>query len=200
MDQIGNYLTRADEAFGDWMLGITTTEFHVLIDPSHPERRGYGPTEYRDWRIIKRHIALRGTFIDYGAGLGRVTILAARLPFDSVIGVEFDPILAARCQENIRRAESRATIDCTDARDFDIPADAGVLFFCNPFSGSLLADVLDKARMRHAMIVCNLPPESVFEKEIRHAPGLRLTKTVALHHGRKCLIFSTGADAAHRDA
>jgi predicted RNA methylase len=35
-------------------------------------------------------------FLDYGAGLGRVLILAAMLPFKRVIAVELSPILAAK--------------------------------------------------------------------------------------------------------
>jgi hypothetical protein len=89
-----HYLRRLDERFQEWRLGIDTDEWHAVIDPEHPDRRGYSPTSYRGWRIIRRHIFVHGrsAFIDYGAGLGRVTILAALLPFSRVIGVEvFSP-------------------------------------------------------------------------------------------------------------
>lgn len=117
-----------------------------IKDSSHGLTTGYAPTFDRDWRIIRRHLTPRGSFVDYGAGLGRVTILAAHLPFDRVVGIELDadlvkrgnntsaprgnwnamPKSSARTQ---RRSQFRMTPQCCT--------------FNNPFSGSARAFVRD---------------------------------------------------------
>jgi SAM-dependent methyltransferase len=196
-------LSRFIEQFHDWRLGIDTTEWHQQINPDRPEARGYGPTTYRDWRILRRHMIIdrTGCFIDYGAGLGRATILAARLPFKRVIGVEFDQALVERGNANIASIKSRLRAPCSivhaDARNFVIPPDASVLFFCNPFAGSILTGVLGEIRkaanrgIRPVQIICNLPTQSAFENEIITVPWLTLRHFVPLHDGRKGLIYTT---------
>src|SRR3981189_2153520 len=107
-------VTELDERFHDWRLGIETTEYHKPPKSQTMGWRGYGPTAYRDWRILKRHLTndRDGSFIDYGAGLGRVTILAAQLPFKRVIGVEFDEALVERGNANIASAKSALRAPC----------------------------------------------------------------------------------------
>jgi SAM-dependent methyltransferase len=199
-----NYLRRLDERFQEWRLGIDTDEWHAVIDPDHPDRRGYSPTKYRDWRIIRRHIFVNGesAFIDYGAGLGRVTILAALLPFSRVIGVEVSPHLVRRAHDNIRNVRgllrTRIEMVIADASTFEIPKDASTLFFHNPFAGSILSSVLENARRSHCshprllQIICNVPAQSAFENEITSVKCLKLKEDFLLSDRRKCLIFSLG--------
>lgn len=200
MNRLTNYVRRLDERLQERRLGIATAELHEQIVQDRPEFRGYAPTSYRDWRTIKRQFVAKpnGAFIDYGAGLGRVTILAAQLPFGRVIGVELDPDLVARGNENITRAKVRtpAQIVCADATSFDVPADASTVFFCNPFTGSILFSVLDRIQQSFAAtprllkIVCNLPHQSTFETDIASVNWLKRTDYVPLGHDRKCLVFS----------
>jgi SAM-dependent methyltransferase len=197
MQKLIHRLKRADEIFNEWWLNIDSGEIHTPYDASRPEVRGYGPTFFRDWRIIHPYIKLapKSTFLDYGAGLGRVAILAARLPFARVIGIEFDPALAARGQNNIKRARSSAEIICADATSFEIPNDTSTLYICNSFAGSILSAVLDRVQAsycenpRPMQLICNLPQESAFEPEIRRVDWLKLTHDIALDR-RKCLIFT----------
>jgi SAM-dependent methyltransferase len=116
--------------------------------------RGYSPTSYADWRIIPRQLRPvdpLSTFIDYGAGLGRVTLLATRLGFKQVIGIDFSEDLVAKATANLRAAQahlrSPAIIMVADAASFEPPADSSVLFFHNPFAGSILAGALEKIKM-----------------------------------------------------
>jgi SAM-dependent methyltransferase len=188
-------LRQIDELVNERWLGISTTEYHLQHDNARPDFRGYSPTAYRDWRIMRRHFAPRGSFIDYGAGLGRVTILAARMSFDRVIGLDLDRNLVERGNQNIRAARKLrcpAEIVCRDAMTFPIPHDATALYFCNPFSGTVLAAVLDSVRRSQLdlQLVCNVPPASGFEHEMRAVPWLELQNEVALSDGRKCLIFA----------
>ena len=67
------------------------------------------------------HLKRLGTFIDYGAGLGRVVALAAReRGYSAVIGIELSADLARRGNENLSRARYRTPclILCIDASDF----------------------------------------------------------------------------------
>lgn len=203
MSRLVAYARRAHETLNERRLGISTAEWHSQHDAGRPDFRGYAPTAYRDWRVIRPqiHVSANSSFIDYGAGLGRVTALAARLPFKRVIGVELVRALVDRGNENLRNARglrASAEIVCADATTFEIPTDAKTLFFCNPFTGSVLSAVLDRIREslaahpRSVQLVCNLPKASAFEHEIKAVPWLCLRETFALSDQRKCLIFEAG--------
>ena len=89
-----------------------------------------------------------GVFLDYGAGRGRAMVLAARLPFRRVVGVEIDPDLAEAARENIRRSShclSCRNVDVVtaDAAEFGCPDDATMLHFFDPFAGVILERVID---------------------------------------------------------
>jgi hypothetical protein len=91
----------------------------------------------------------RFSFIDYGAGKGRVLLLAARLPFRRVVGVELSPRLhriAERNLRSIRFAERRSgSVEsiCMDAVQFRIPEESVVLYFFNPFERTIMSAVRD---------------------------------------------------------
>lgn len=189
-------LRQFDELANERWLGISTTEYHTQYNETRPDFRGYAPTSFRDWRIIRRHLTPRGSFIDYGAGLGRVTVLAARLPFDRVIGLDLDQDLVDRGNQNIRRARGLkcpARLICQDATTFDIPIDASVLYLCNPFTGAVLAGMLENVRQarRQLCLVCNVPGVSALDHEMRAVPWLALQTEIALSDDRKCLIFAS---------
>ncbi len=87
-------------------------------------------------------------FIDYGAGLGRVVVLAAMYPFRKVIGVEVVPKLVAEARRNVEQARPFLVcrdvelVEC-DAARFRLPAEVTVLYFYNPFGGAILKAVMD---------------------------------------------------------
>lgn len=91
------------------------------------------------------------TFIDLGAGMGRGMLLAARMPFREVIGVELHPELAAIAQKNIDiwqlsgRARCPMRIVCADVTQFRFPANPCVAYLFNPFREPVL-----KALLKHA--------------------------------------------------
>src|SRR5262249_55931331 len=152
-DVMMHLLRRLEERVQEYRFNITTAEWHPVVDVADPERRGYSPTSYADWRIISRllrPVDPSSTFIDYGAGLGRVTLLATRLGFKQVIGIDFSEDLVARAKANLRAAQaylrSPAIILVADAASFEPPADSSVLFFHNPFAGSILASALERIR------------------------------------------------------
>ena len=101
-----------------------------------------------DWR--------RYTFVDFGAGKGRVLLLAAELPFKNIIGVEFSPELAELASNNIARylaqagSSARISCLCLDAVDFRFPEDPLVCYFYNPFGYPVLERVLSNLLASHA--------------------------------------------------
>ena len=91
----------------------------------------------------------RFSFIDYGSGKGRVLLLAARLPFRRVVGVEFSPKLHRIAEKNLRslrfadRRSGPVESICMDAVQFRIPEQSVVLYFFNPFERTIMASVRD---------------------------------------------------------
>lgn len=88
-------------------------------------------------------------FIDLGCGKGRAVLLASRMPFRDVVGVELHPQLAATAQANLQRWQAAgstlpARIICADAPTalanlLDGPT---LLYLYNPFRASVVREVL----------------------------------------------------------
>jgi SAM-dependent methyltransferase len=96
------------------------------------------------------------TFIDLGCGKGRALLLASRLPFREVIGVELNAQLADIAQRNIEswnslgNARSDITVQIGDATEPAFRAGPTLLFLYNSFSEPLirrLAKNLHEARV-----------------------------------------------------
>jgi SAM-dependent methyltransferase len=90
------------------------------------------------------------TFIDLGAGKGRVLLMAAPYGFKEIIGVEYMPEWHHVAEENIRKFLAEHKIApaiqnlCMDARDFEFPAGPLVVYLFNPFPEPILAAVLER--------------------------------------------------------
>jgi hypothetical protein len=114
----------------------------------------YAPTDYTDFAKIMRALALtpqQHVFVDFGAGLGRVVVLAATQPFRRVIGIEHSAELVRSANANIKNA--RLKLKCahvevvhSDATVYRLPEDASVLYFNNSFFGAVLETVLGNIR------------------------------------------------------
>jgi SAM-dependent methyltransferase len=109
------------------------------------------------------------TFVDFGAGKGRVLLLAAERGFERVIGVEFSASLVEVAQKNVASLGERAgrvSVVHMDATEFDPPPDPLVLYFFNPFQPPVLRQVLSRIRRsldaspRPAYVVLTGPPAS----------------------------------------
>jgi SAM-dependent methyltransferase len=106
---------------------------------------------------------LAGTFLDYGAGKGRILVLAARYyNFRRVVGVEISQHLCNLAVRNLERAAAeKAQIICCDAATYQPPFDTTVFFFFNPFLGETMKVVVQNIRRslmdnprRIALVVC----------------------------------------------
>ena len=89
---------------------------------------------------------LRGfTFIDLGCGKGRTLLVAARMGFAQVIGVEFARELAEIATGNLRQLQAaNAVVLHADAADFVFPHGDLVLYLYNPFSEQVLQQVMSR--------------------------------------------------------
>lgn len=91
----------------------------------------------------------KGTFLEVGCGKGRVLAMAAAFGFTDIIGIELSPKL---CHEAIELCDSieqkhpdaYISIECVDAREYDIPDTVSVIFLFNPFDSVVMADFLER--------------------------------------------------------
>ena len=113
----------------------------------------YVATPHYEFRHLVRELGInpaRYAFIDQGCGMGRVLLYAVKAGFRRVIGVEFSSELARRARENVRvycgQERGDAEVIVSDAAEFEIPNEPCVVFFFNPFSGSVTNDILTQIR------------------------------------------------------
>lgn len=90
------------------------------------------------------------TLLDYGCGKGRVMVVAAFSNFKKIIGIEYSSMVA-EAQNNLKKMKHRKTKDIEimekDARHYIIPPDVNLIYFYNPFIGSVLQTVIDNIQL-----------------------------------------------------
>jgi len=131
---------------------VPTSELDVA--PTQQEHAiQYQPTSSLDLAVlldcVSRQTDLREfSFVDFGSGKGRVTLMASEFPFRSVAGVEFSAVLHKAACENIATFRSThqmcrdVTSICQDATDYQLPDGPIVTFFFNPFDAVIMSRVL----------------------------------------------------------
>lgn len=145
----------------DAAYGVRTSGLVVgrALTSGHPHDQhatayyGVAPSVFQS--LIKRWIKSRPagrlqetTFVDIGAGMGRGLLLAAEMPFRSVIGVELNPVLARIARRNLTlwRKSGRALASMRlmegDAAEFTWPEGACVAFLFNPFASVVMRRLL----------------------------------------------------------
>ena len=118
------------------------------------------------------------TFIDLGSGKGRTLLMASEYPFRRIIGVEILAELNEIAQQNIVRYRSERQkcfaieSHAGDARSFEFPREALVLYLFNPFPEYVLREVLANLHRSVAavprkiyVIYHNLVHENVFAEQ-----------------------------------
>jgi predicted RNA methylase len=169
---------RAGQRF-DAEHGVTTEALVFLgeldpdaIGPSMEFATHYEPTPVAQAEALLDASPLppeRATFVDLGAGMGRVVMLAARRPFRAVIGVEISPALVEIARENLatvrdpQRVARDVKIVAADAAEYAFPLGDLVLFLYNPFLGPVfervIANVLTTAQERSVTLLYHTPVE-----------------------------------------
>ena len=88
------------------------------------------------------------TFVDLGCGKGRPLIVASKMGFQNVTGVEFVEELAAIARMNLRITECNANVVCADAAAYALPSGPLVVYMFNPFHAPVMRVVAEKLRSR----------------------------------------------------
>jgi hypothetical protein len=138
----------------DLYLG-TSTGGAVRGDLSALElRRDSFPYEGSQWPAVSRALAElhpndSEVFVDFGAGKGKALVMAGRLPYRRVVGVEIDSELATVARRNIARVRRRSragVVECEIASvlDWKFPDDASTVFMYNPFFGQTFRGALSR--------------------------------------------------------
>jgi SAM-dependent methyltransferase len=160
------------QAFVDWLASLSedareaAVEAHLGIDgaadTSLPgdHMLGYHPSGVDPVLRALAEVPVRAddVFIDVGCGRGKVVLLAALVTGAKARGVELQPALVLRARAAAARLGVDARFDCADARDADLE-DGTVFYFYTPFTGPVLAVVLERLRRvaeRRAIVVCAL--------------------------------------------
>lgn len=139
------------------------TEALIFLGQLDPERIGdaledathYEPTPLAQFNEMLRALAIdlsAYTFVDIGAGMGRIVLLASLNPFKQIIGVEVSPALCQTARDNVVRWRARhPSLPCSDIRivekdaaAFRMPRGETVFYLYNPFGGDTLARILDR--------------------------------------------------------
>lgn len=104
-------------------------------------------------------VTSRDVFIDLGSGLGKVAMAVHLLSGARTRGVEMDPDLATRARSSAARLGlDDVSFVTADARDADVH-DGTVFFLYLPFTGAVLAAVMDRLRAvaeERSIVVCAL--------------------------------------------
>jgi predicted RNA methylase len=119
------------------------------------------------------------TFVDVGCGKGRVLMLAALQGFDTIIGIEFAPLICQIAEQNLARFFGRRpakwSVVNADATAIDLPSDAPLLIYCfNPFKAEMwerFVPVLLKARDASQRPMCLIISGTIPET-LRAAAGV----------------------------
>jgi SAM-dependent methyltransferase len=202
------------ERYFEASLGVRTAGHVPTAALGYPpsDWGAYDPSRFGDIRRILRALRVRpgvDVFIDLGAGKGRVLIMAARLPFARVIGVERSPALSAVARKNAEAARRhlkcpRIDVVTADAASYELPDDATVLAFANPFGEAVLDAVLDNVRRslerapRPLTVVSYGPdPLGPFERRIRACNWLHVRDEIRLYRANRAWIYEARSGAGN---
>jgi len=141
-------------------------------------------------------------FIDLGSGKGRALLLAAELPFQKIVGVEFSSQLHQTALRNIARFTgpqqcSRISSVLADAAEYDFPNRPLVVFLYNPFVGKVMVRVLSNLERslrdcpREAFVVYVNP---IMHDELKNSSYLKEIVTSTLHRVYKSVIPTSDAN------
>jgi SAM-dependent methyltransferase len=159
----------------------------------------YQPTGVLPFRQVLDKVAFPkpGVFVDYGCGKGRTLLLASRLPFERVVGIEFSQELCEAAQRNAdafdKAGQLKAPIEivCTDAVLYNYQGDENIFYFFYPFDADLMIRVLDsidtslQAHPRDAVLVYYYP---IHRETLDERASFSLEQTFELY-GYDCLVY-----------
>lgn len=193
-DRVGDTVRRVAEFFEDQWFDRTRrvrTSWDVSLHDAgiieEGDSEAYQPARPRHIRQALREMTVqdvRGySFIDLGSGKGRTLFIAAEMPFQRVVGVEFSPVLQAEAERNVRQFRAPAG-GCGevvslhgDAALFIFPKTPLVLYLFNPFGAATMQRVMERlaeslAQEPRHVVVLLLWPQCT--GQVLAVPGMRM--------------------------
>ena len=149
---------------------VRLSDLDVHGDNKHSGNRYEGTRSRALHRLLRFFDFPReSVFVDFGCGKGKALLIAARFPFQRIIGIEFSRELCQVARDNISAYRKKratipdlAVIEC-DALDYQIGTEDNVFYFFNPFNESLFKRVLENidkslsSQYRPTWIIYNNP-------------------------------------------
>lgn len=148
------------EYYFDLRYGVDTSSVVELdaLDVVGQNRALGTPYQATNYMVLRRAFALleesgaardkSGAFMDFGCGKGRAMMIAMQNGYKNVIGVDFAQGLLDQCEKNLAKFTARVKAPSewhllhADAVSVEIPHDATLFFFYNPFGCSVMDKVL----------------------------------------------------------
>ncbi len=144
-------------AKNDRELGIKTTGNVGVakLDLTETQRLCASPYEPTPFGVLEDMMLsididpARFTFVDLGAGKGRICCLACTWPFQRIVGVELSKPLAKAARHNASELDEKwrrcRTIEIVegDAAEWSPPLEPLVLYMFNPFGAQVIGRVFD---------------------------------------------------------
>lgn len=146
----------------DALHGVVT-EALIFLGELDPEAIGealddathYEPTPLSQFHEMVAALRIPETdfaFVDVGAGMGRVVLLASIRPFKQIVGVEVSAALCETARDNVVRWRRRhhdlackdVRIVCKDASAFRFPRGNLVFYLYNPFGEATFRALVDR--------------------------------------------------------
>jgi SAM-dependent methyltransferase len=122
-----------------------------VIDLPEMEGKGknYVGTPPRAWKLMLNHLPIDPslfTYIDFGCGKGRTLLLASKMGFKRIIGVDISQQLLNVARQNMERKNVDGELVCGDVREFDFPNEPLVTFMYNPFFPDVMLRLAENLR------------------------------------------------------
>lgn len=171
------------------------------LEITHEESLHYVATHYKNVFNLLNKLPVdksSSTLLDYGCGKGRVIIVAASFQYRRIIGVEISKLINV-ARFNIQNMKHRKTKDVLmiqcDATSFDVPLDVNIIFFYNPFVGSILEKVIAniytsfRASPRKIYIISIFNDD--FDLMVAHQNWLTKSDQFMIHPQAPCGLYET---------
>lgn len=180
-----------DRCYGVDTTGITPISELQISNPSWVYGFDYQAVEVFAIETLLDGLGIDYTasvFVDLGAGKGRVVMIASKLPFRRLIGVEISPDLAKQALHNFvqfERAGGNArerSMVIGDCAAYEFPHEPLVIFLYNPFGAKIMTQVIENllqslARAPRRVNVVYFRPE--LAELWGNAPGFFLVRATA---------------------
>ncbi len=187
------------------------TPLSIVRVPHQLRRSGhdYRPTQRLvfKWAMDALPESIEGyEFVDYGAGRGRVLLMASHYPFEKITGAEIAEELHDDCLLNIAQYP-RSLMKCRDvncehlsALRLTVPEQETVFYLNNPFNRDMLERVIGQVARsyrqepRRFYVMC----VDITERELFEDTGIFEAVPIPWRHKLKIGIFSPYSIALYR--